>query len=153
MPNKGRPIFQTKARTEEPDGPTILRTARDFRKEINEAVQSGRWRLTRLTSFNKPPPCFTPHQYREWLRAGKSAAGAMPTKRHRDGFYTEPNYCYDCTGGYRDRMCREDRCIFPETTFGIKQSEGEKFIGGISHKIRWDDPRRPYSEIGKASGG
>lgn len=135
MAHHNKPKFQRDA--EYQNGTNIvLDPASKFRERMSTAINNREYRRARLTSRNKPPPCFEGvEQYRKWMESGQSAAGAWPPLRNRDGFHSEPNYCYDCSKEYRDKMCGEDRCIFPETTFETKVSDGEKFLGGVSHRI------------------
>jgi len=111
-----------------------------FVQKMMEAAEIGCFRTTVLTNAISPPPCYdTAQQYRLWLDSSRAASGALPPHRHPDGYISEPNYCHDCTKGYQKKMLKEDRCIFPDTTFETRTSDGEKYIAGISHKIETEE--------------
>ncbi len=70
----------------------------------------------RITGPGEYPPCFESLlQYHNWQDAAEKVEGAPPPVR-RD-WPKEPNYCRDCTAGYRNRMRDEGRCLFPSTIF------------------------------------
>jgi len=120
---------------------TVLKlpTSRFVVKMI-EAEEIGFFRKIKLTNAISPPPCFdNAQQYRLWLQSSKAASGALPPHRHPDGYISEPNYCHDCTKCYQKKMIYEDRCIFPDTTFEVRTSDGEKYIAGVSHKVELDE--------------
>ncbi len=116
-----------------------LPTSRFVVKMI-EAEETGSYKRLRLTNAISPPPCYdSAQQYRLWLESSRAASGALPPHRHPDGYFVEPNYCHDCTKGYQRKMLNEDRCIFPDTTFEVRTSDGEKYIAGVSHKIEVEE--------------
>lgn len=54
------------------------------------------------------PPCFTRHEFREWVNTARAAyRPENPTR----------SFCYDCTPEYQAQMKLEGRCIRPETEF------------------------------------
>lgn len=71
------------------------------------------------------PRCFASRrQYELWLEAAR----AVPPG--------SSGYCTDCTAAYQQRMCRQGRCAYPDTTFA---SDGDGFIEGhrpLAERVR-----------------
>ena len=79
------------------------------------------------------PPCFESlEQYRGWMDASDPELGSKPPPR--TDWPGEPNYCRDCSPRLHREMRKQNRCLFPSTTF-ITSGEGEdeELIGVTKH--------------------
>lgn len=87
-------------------------------------------KLTKLTADGDSPPCFkiAGADYDEWLAAA-SLTSDVP---YRYDMPAEPNYCRDCTVGFRGRAIRAGACRFSNLRFEIASSNGEKEVVGVS---------------------
>lgn len=87
-------------------------------------------RLTKKTPEGSAPPCFTmvKADFDSWLGAA-SLTTDIPYRYDLPG---EPNYCRDCTIGYKHRATLAGKCLFPNVSFETAQSNGEKEVVGVS---------------------
>jgi hypothetical protein len=99
------------------------------------------------TRPNGGPPCYrmcdTP--YKDWL---SQASVAFETLPYRLDMPAEPNYCHDCTAGFKARMVERKACIFPDTKFEEIKEFGEATVVGVSHSPEVAPEDYPvYSDI------
>lgn len=82
------------------------------------------------TGPGETPDCFTMEgaSYPAWLKDGMSA-NDMPV---RYDMPAEPNYCNDCTPEFKSRAMKAGTCIFPNTRFEVRKTDGERETVGVS---------------------
>lgn len=108
-----------------------MKSPRDLMMVKLELIVAGKAKEKRITGPGEYPPCFESLlQYTNWKKAAEKMDGAPPPVR-RD-WPKEPNYCRDCTAGYRNKMRNEGRCLFPSTIFVEVGEKDEKEIVGTS---------------------
>lgn len=108
-----------------------MKSPRDLMMVKLELIVSNSSKEKRITGLNEHPPCFNDvTQYQHWQDAAEKLEGAPPPVRK--DWPKEPNYCRDCTAGYRNRMRDENRCLFPSTVFVSVGEKDELEIVGIS---------------------
>ncbi|KKN76172.1 hypothetical protein LCGC14_0373670 [marine sediment metagenome] len=93
-----------------------MKSPRDLMMAKLELIAAGSSKEKRITGPGEYPPCYNNlFQYMQWQQAAQKLEGAPPPVRK--DWPKEPNYCRDCTAGYRNRMRDEGRCLFPSTIF------------------------------------
>lgn len=82
------------------------------------------------TGPGESPACFEMEgaSYTRWLREGMPS-NDMPV---RFDMPAEPNYCNDCTPEFKSRAMKAGSCIFPNTRFEVRKTDGERETVGVS---------------------
>ena len=97
---------------------------RDLMMVKLELIVRGQQKKKRITGPGEHPPCFeNQYQYDQWRKAAMKMDGAPPPVRK--DWPKEPNYCRDCMVGHRNKLRKQNRCLFPDTVF-IEVGEGEE---------------------------
>jgi len=108
-----------------------MKSPRDPMLEKLLLLAADKSKEKRITGPGEFPPCFDSlFQYMGWKRAAEKVDGAPPPAR-RD-WPKEPNYCRDCTAGYRNKMRDANRCLFPSTVFVDIGEKDERETVGVS---------------------
>jgi hypothetical protein len=77
------------------------------------------------------PPCFraADTNYQDWLAQASLSFENLP---YRLSMPAEPNYCHDCTKGFKRDMVAVGACLFPSVTFEKTKELGESVRVGMS---------------------
>lgn len=77
------------------------------------------------------PPCYraADTNYQDWLSQASLAYETLP---YRLSMPAEPNYCHDCTKGFKKDMVAIGACLFPDVTFEKIKDLGEPVVVGVS---------------------
>lgn len=108
-----------------------MKSPRDLMMVKLELIVSNQTKAKRITGPGEFPPCFESlYQYQRWHKAAERMDGSPPPVRK--DWPHEPNYCRDCMANHRNKMRKQNRCLFPGTVF-VEVGEGdEKEIVGVS---------------------
>ncbi len=108
-----------------------MKSPRDLMMVKLNMIVANQSKLKRITGSGEFPPCFESlYQYQQWHKAAERTDGSPPPVRK--DWPHEPNYCRDCMATHRNKMRKQNRCLFPSTVF-IEVGEGdEKEIVGTT---------------------
>lgn len=72
--------------------------------------------IPRPTPDGSTPPCFklAGVRYEDWLASSSLVGATVP---YRYDTPAEPNYCFDCTQGFKSKAVAAGACQFPRTRF------------------------------------
>ncbi len=71
------------------------------------------------------PACFTPEQWRHWVKCEREL---LKSNRYH---YNENGFCAECTPRYKKQMVERGQCSYPTVTF-IRDADGS--LNGVREK-------------------